>query len=192
VGQALTKALYGKSPRYSYFVGGSTGGRQGLMEAQRYPQDYDGIVSACPAINWHRFLPADLWPQVVMVAAKNFMSKSKLDAATSAAVAACDALDGHRRRHRRSTQCHDPKRCWNQGSAAFTETGGCGAQDLGGSATDGTFLWHVWRAAMELRARQHSRFADEGKALHHFSGLVPILFDPESAVGLDNADASGI
>src|SRR5256885_4989712 len=86
VGKALTQAFYGRAPRYSYFVGGSTGGRQGLMEAQRYPDDYDGILSACPAINWHRFLPADLWPQVVMVAARNFVSKAKLDAATTAAV----------------------------------------------------------------------------------------------------------
>src|SRR6476620_4643394 len=94
VGKALTKAFYGKAPRYSYFVGGSSGGRQGLMEAQRYPEDYDGILSSCPAINWHRFLPADLWPQVVMVASGNFVPKSKLDAATAAAAAACDALDG--------------------------------------------------------------------------------------------------
>src|SRR5437773_3068047 len=47
VGKALTQAFYGKAPRYSYFVGGSTGGRQGLMEAQRYPNDEDGTVSAC-------------------------------------------------------------------------------------------------------------------------------------------------
>ena len=94
VGKALTQAYYGKAPRYSYFVGGSTGGRQGLMEAQRYPNDYDGIISACPAINWHRFVPASLWPQVVMLAMTNFVPKSKLDAATAAAVKACDALDG--------------------------------------------------------------------------------------------------
>ena len=94
VGKVLTQAYYGKAPRYSYFVGGSTGGRQGLTEAQRYPEDYDGIVSACPAINWHRFLPSDLWPQVVMVAAKKFVPKAKLDAATAAAIAACDGLDG--------------------------------------------------------------------------------------------------
>jgi feruloyl esterase len=94
VGKALVKAFYGTSARYSYFTGGSTGGRQGLMEAQRYPDDYDGIVSACPAINWHRFLPADLWPQVAMLAEGNFVPKSKLDAVTAAAVAACDPHDG--------------------------------------------------------------------------------------------------
>lgn len=94
VGKALVQAFYGRPPLYSYFVGSSTGGRQGLMEAQRYPEDYDGIISGCPAINWHRFLPAALWPQVVMNEADNFLPKSKLDAATAAAIAACDATDG--------------------------------------------------------------------------------------------------
>ena len=94
VGKALTEAYYGKAPRYSYFVGNSTGGRQGLMEAQRYPDDYDGILSGCPAINWHRFVPASLWPQVVMLTESNFVARAKLDAATAAAVAACDGDDG--------------------------------------------------------------------------------------------------
>lgn len=94
VGKALTQAFYGKPPRYSYFVGNSTGGRQGLSEAQRYPEDYDGILSGCPAINWPRFLTAALWPQVIMQEAKHFVSQAKLDAATAAAVAACDGADG--------------------------------------------------------------------------------------------------
>jgi pimeloyl-ACP methyl ester carboxylesterase len=94
VGKALAKAFYGKEPRYSYFIGSSTGGRQGLMEAQRFPEDYDGIVSGCPAINWHRFIPAILWPQVVMANARNFVPKAKLQAATAAAIAACDNADG--------------------------------------------------------------------------------------------------
>jgi len=94
VGKALTTAFYGRAPRYCYFVGGSTGGRQGLMEAQRFPEDYDGIISACPAINWHRFVPASLWPEVVMLSMSNFVSKAKLDAATAAAIAACDNDDG--------------------------------------------------------------------------------------------------
>ena len=94
VGKALTQAFYGKAPRFSYFVGSSTGGRQGLMEAQRFPEDYDGILSGCPAVNWQRLVPGDFWPQVVMADAKHLVSKAKFDAVTAAVVAACDAADG--------------------------------------------------------------------------------------------------
>ncbi|MDO8632865.1 MAG: tannase/feruloyl esterase family alpha/beta hydrolase, partial [Phycisphaerales bacterium] len=148
VGKALTEAFYGKAPRYSYFVGGSTGGRQGLSEAQRYPNDYDGIVSACPAINWHRFLPSDLWPQVVMLAAGNFMPKAKLDAATAAAVAACDALDGVT-----DGVIDDPTRCAYDpkslvgakvGESTFTEADADVVRKIweGPRGQDGAFLWH--------------------------------------------------
>jgi len=49
VSKQVIQTFYGKSPEYSYFNGGSTGGQQALQEAQRYPEDYDGIVANVPA-----------------------------------------------------------------------------------------------------------------------------------------------
>ena len=49
VGKQITHAHYGRAPEYSYFSGGSTGGQQALQEAQRYPEDYDGIAAAVAA-----------------------------------------------------------------------------------------------------------------------------------------------
>jgi feruloyl esterase len=147
LGKSLAQAFYGRAPGRCYFVGGSTGGRQGLMEAQRYPNDYDGIVSACPAINWHRFLPSDLWPQVVMRAAGNFVPKAKLDAATAAAVAACDGLDGVI-----DGVIDDPARCTYDpkalvgtkvGESTFTDNDADVVRKIweGPRAQDGSFIW---------------------------------------------------
>ena len=86
-GKALTREFYGKAPRYTYFNGCSTGGRQGLSEAQRYPDDYDGILSGAPAINWPKLHVEQLWGQLVMLEAKNFVPQCKFEAATAAAIA---------------------------------------------------------------------------------------------------------
>lgn len=148
VGKAVTKAFYGKAPRYSYFVGGSTGGRQGLMEAQRFPEDYDGILSACPAINWHRFVPASLWPEVVMLSKSNFVSKAKLDAATAAAIAAGDADDGVK-----DGVIDDPFHCAYDpqalvgtkiGAETFTAADAEVIRKIwqGPRRQDGSFMWH--------------------------------------------------
>ncbi len=59
--KAIVEAFYGKGPRRSYFVGCSTGGRQGLMEAQRFPDDYDGIVAGAPANFWTRMPAGNLF-----------------------------------------------------------------------------------------------------------------------------------
>jgi hypothetical protein len=66
IGKAVTVAYYGSAPKYSYWNGCSTGGRQGLMMAQRYPSQYDGILAAAPAINWSSLLVAAYWAQLVM------------------------------------------------------------------------------------------------------------------------------
>ena len=94
VSKALVEAFYGKPAMYSYFVGESTGGRQGLMAAQRFPDDYNGIYSGCPAINWERFIPGELWPQIVMHQENNYVSSEKLNAVTQYVIEVSDGLDG--------------------------------------------------------------------------------------------------
>lgn len=61
VGKQLTAVFYGKQPSYSYFMGGSTGGQQALSEAQRYPEDYDGIVCFAPAQDRVRLHSFFIW-----------------------------------------------------------------------------------------------------------------------------------
>ena len=64
------------------------------MLAQRYPDAYDGIAAAAPALNWAQFFPAATWAQVMMSITGQYPSKCEIDALTDAAVAACDPLDG--------------------------------------------------------------------------------------------------
>ncbi|KAK6213457.1 tannase and feruloyl esterase [Colletotrichum tabaci] len=94
IGKAVAEAFYGSAPAYSYFHGGSTGGRQGHMLAQRYPQDYDGIIALFPAVNWVRFFFASFWPKFVMDQLRTYPRPCEFEAITAAVVAACDGRDG--------------------------------------------------------------------------------------------------
>ena len=105
-GKALTREFYGKAPRYTYFNGCSTGGRQGLSEAQRFPDDYHGILSGAPAINWPKLHVEQLWGHLVMLEAKNFVPQCKFEAATAAAIEACDTIDAVK-----DGVLEDPRRC---------------------------------------------------------------------------------
>jgi hypothetical protein len=93
-GKAVTRAYYPAALRFSYFNGCSTGGREGLMEAQRYPADYNGIAAGAPAINWTRFVPAGIWPQLVMNESHDFLPSCIENAFTASAVRACGSTDG--------------------------------------------------------------------------------------------------
>jgi hypothetical protein len=92
-GKSVTAEFYGVKARYSYFSGCSSGGREGQAEVQRYPDDYDGVMSGSPAINWAHIGAAQSWPAAVTRNAKP-VPQCKFDAAHRAAVAACDTGDG--------------------------------------------------------------------------------------------------
>ena len=95
VSKAAVKSFYGNDPQKSYFAGCSNGGRQALMEAQRYPDDYDGILAGAPANYWTHLLTSAVWDaQSITVPTASYIPSSKLPALAHAVNAACDQGDG--------------------------------------------------------------------------------------------------
>jgi len=93
--KALVGAFYGSGPRLSYWNGCSTGGRQGLMEALRYPADYDGIIAGAPVNARTQQLTWELWvAQAVHANEASYIPPAKYPAINAAVLEACDARDG--------------------------------------------------------------------------------------------------
>ncbi|HJR71380.1 MAG TPA: tannase/feruloyl esterase family alpha/beta hydrolase, partial [Gammaproteobacteria bacterium] len=92
VGKAITAARYGRAPEKSYWNGCSTGGRQGLKEAQRYPDDYDAIVAGAPASNWSPLMALSISIQRDL--GPGGLGVDKVGLLKESAIAACDSLDG--------------------------------------------------------------------------------------------------
>ena len=105
--KAVVRTFYGSAPSRSYFNGCSTGGRQALVEASRYPDDFDGIIAGAAA-NPKTHL--DAWRMVMSLAmfknAESFIPASKYPAIHKAVVDACDTLDGVR-----DGLIENPQRC---------------------------------------------------------------------------------
>jgi feruloyl esterase len=158
-GKSLTEIFYGEAPRYAYFSGCSTGGRQALQEAQRYPRDYNGIVAGAPAINWSQLMVHSLWGSMLMNNENHPVAPCKLAAANNAAVAACDLLDGIE-----DGVLSDPVRCYYDPRELVGSTSGdCGTFTeadaliierlwLGPRREDGRFLWYGMPPGADLSA----------------------------------------
>jgi hypothetical protein len=93
--KVILREFYGKDPAQSYFVGCSNGGREALMEAQRFPADFHGIVAGAPANSWTHLNFRSLWNERAMLDnPAAYISPAKLAVLQNAALAQCDALDG--------------------------------------------------------------------------------------------------
>ena len=90
----LTSAWFGKGPDHSYFQGCSNGGRQALMEVQRYPQDFDGIIAGDPATGTPMQVGRALVFQHILLHAENYLPIAKIELLSKATLAECDAKDG--------------------------------------------------------------------------------------------------
>ena len=86
----ILSAFYGSAPRFSYFEGGSTGGRQAMDQAEYYPDDYDGIVSHSPGMDYIHVMMAVLWTsQHIVDQPANVLDRDARDVLHNAVLAAC-------------------------------------------------------------------------------------------------------
>lgn len=90
----LTERLYGVLPRYSYWFGGSQGGREGLTVAQRYPNDYDGVVVTVPIVNYSSLMLSRALHRIQEIPLANWVTTVKTTAIAAYVIRQCDALDG--------------------------------------------------------------------------------------------------
>jgi hypothetical protein len=105
--KAITAAFYGHAPAHNYFVGCSKGGQEAFMEAQRYPDDFDGIVGGAVANQWTDLFSSMMWSQNLNLASKEgYLSPEDLAKIGTAISAACDTVGGVK-----SGFVQDPLRC---------------------------------------------------------------------------------
>ena len=102
--KTLAQAYYGTPTRRAYFDGCSTGGRQGLIEAQRFPDDFDGIVAGAPVLNFSGTMIGYARDQRALAAAP--LSADAIRIVGAAVIAKCDARDGVT-----DGVIDDPRRC---------------------------------------------------------------------------------
>jgi feruloyl esterase len=93
-GKALTSAYYGRPIDHAYFNGCSNGGRQALMEVQRYPDDFDGIIAGNPSTGTPMQVGRALVYQKMLANAGNFLTPEAVELISQATLAVCDKADG--------------------------------------------------------------------------------------------------
>ena len=104
---AVVTAFYGRGSERAYFASCSDGGREALMEAQRFPEDYDGIIAGAPAYDWTHMLTGAIWDvQATTLDPASYIPAAKIPAISKAVLAACDAEDGVT-----DGVLNDPRRC---------------------------------------------------------------------------------
>lgn len=92
--KALTQSFYGRAPAHAYFNGCSNGGRQALMEVQRYPSDFDGVIAGDPATGTPMQVGRAVFFQRLLASPANYLPVEKIELLSRATLAACDGKDG--------------------------------------------------------------------------------------------------
>jgi len=163
---------YDSRARYSFWNGCSTGGRQGLSEAEKYPTDFNGVLAGAPALNWDQFMVAQMWPQLAMEWNNDYLPTCKEDLVNTTLQSQCRDQDGQ------VDGVFDPRNCDVLGilhSLIGTSTP-CGTF----TATDALVVQEIW---------QGPRFSGTQTNLLH--GL-PVWFGMEPGANLEGAEVNGV
>lgn len=143
----VIQAYYGAAPKYSYWVGCSTGGRQGLQEAQRFPEDFDGLVIGAPGLYNTGNALRRVWVGQSQVGA-GAIPAEKLPLLTKAIYEKCDALDGLK-----DGLIDDPRRCAFKASRDVPKCAGKDGADCFTSAQIGA-LEKIYGGPRDSKGRQ--------------------------------------
>jgi len=93
--KSILERYYGRKPANSYFASCSNGGRQALMEAQRYPEDFDGIIAGAPAYDWVGAIGGFIWnARALFDSPDTAIASAMTPAVASETKAQCDLADG--------------------------------------------------------------------------------------------------
>lgn len=90
----LVQRMYGVKPLYSYFLGTSQGGREGLTVAQRYPADYDGVIANVPIVGFSSLMLAPEWIRIQEKPLEAWVTPAKVNTIRGEFIRQCDQLDG--------------------------------------------------------------------------------------------------
>ena len=93
-GKAFAQAYYTAKVEHAYFDGCSTGGRMAMMEAERYPADYDGVIAGDPMMSFHTYTARAVVQKAALSAADAYIPPATLAAIDARVTARCDAIDG--------------------------------------------------------------------------------------------------
>jgi feruloyl esterase len=158
-GKAVTRGFYGRKPGQAYFVGCSQGGHHALMEASRYPADYDGIVAGAPAWHWASQMVNATWNSMAPLKDPSALTVESTVILHKAVIAACDRLDGLE-----DGIISDPRRCHFEPASLLCKPGSAADTCLtqaqidaanriyqGAHKSDGTALFQGFARGSELK-----------------------------------------
>jgi feruloyl esterase len=163
-GKQVAQAFYAAPIQHAYFDGCSNGGRMAMMEAGRYPTDYDGIIAGDPGMDYHSTLLRFVLQKAALSSPASYLSPATLEAIDKRVTARCDAIDGTT-----DGLVQDPARCPIRAEDLVCHAG----QTADCLTPEQTRVLHAYTTPLHDR---HGRLLYPGYAITNLSGSRGISY----------------